>query len=211
MKLVNLFAASVMALSASQAAAQTCGGDFGSFVGGLKSEAQAEGYSKSTVDAFFQSVAQDPAVLKADRAQGIFLRPFTDFSSRLISNHRMTHGAKNAARYDAVFDRVERDTGVSRGILLAFWAFETDFGAVQGDFNTVNALVTLAHDCRRPELFRPQVFAALELFQRGDLDPATTTGAWAGEIGMVQMLPEDIRQNPAIDLTAFGGITIRVC
>ncbi|MEO0992030.1 MAG: peptidoglycan-binding protein, partial [Pseudomonadota bacterium] len=27
---------------------------------------------------------------------------------------------------------------------------------------------------------------------RGDFDPATTTGAWAGEIGMVQMLPEDI-------------------
>ncbi|CAN0591246.1 unnamed protein product, partial [Ectocarpus sp. 12 AP-2014] len=78
---------------------------------------------------------------------------------------------------------------------LAFWAFETDFGAVQGNFNTVNALVTLAHDCRRPELFRPQVFAALELFERGDLDPRRTTGAWAGEIGMVQMLPEDIIRN----------------
>jgi membrane-bound lytic murein transglycosylase B len=35
---------------------------------------------------------------------------------------------------------VEREFGVSRGILLSFWAFETDYGAVQGDFNTVNAL-----------------------------------------------------------------------
>ncbi len=26
----------------------------------------------------------------------------------------------------------------------------------------------------------------------GDLDPETNTGAWAGEIGMVQMLPKDI-------------------
>ena len=27
--------------------------------------------------------------------------------------------------------------GVPRGILLAFWAFETDYGAGQGDFNTL--------------------------------------------------------------------------
>jgi len=77
-------------------------------------------------------------------------------------------------------------------VLLSFWAFETDYGAVQGDFNTRDALVTLAHDCRRPELFRPQVIAMAELAHRGLLDPATTQGAWAGEIGMLQMLPRDI-------------------
>ncbi|NVK59774.1 MAG: lytic murein transglycosylase, partial [Rhodobacteraceae bacterium] len=65
----------------------------------------------------------------------------------------------------------------------------------QGDFNTLNALVTLAHDCRRPEIFRPQIFAALELYERGDFDPSSTTGAWAGEIGQVQMLPKDILEN----------------
>jgi lytic murein transglycosylase len=52
--------------------------------------------------------------------------------------------------------------------------------------------VTLAHDCRRPAMFRPQLLAAIEMARHGDLDPATTTGAWAGEIGQVQMLPEDI-------------------
>ena len=56
----------------------------------------------------------------------------------------------------------------------------------------LNSLLTLSHDCRRPELFRPQVFAALELYKRGEFSPTKTTGAWAGEIGMVQMLPGDI-------------------
>ncbi|WP_372837179.1 lytic murein transglycosylase, partial [Puniceibacterium confluentis] len=78
----------------------------------------------------------------------------------------------------------------------------------QGDFNTLNALVTLAHDCRRPELFRPQVFSALELFERGDFDPARTTGAWAGEIGMVQMLPEDILTN-GVDGDGDGRVTLK--
>ena len=32
----------------------------------------------------------------------------------------------------------------------------------------------------------------MQMVQNGDLDPAGTTGAWAGEIGQVQMLPSDI-------------------
>ena len=68
---------------------------------------------------------------------------------------------------------------------------ETDFGAVQGDFNTLNSLASLAFDCRRPELFQPEFIAAMQLIERGDID-YDTTGAWAGEIGQVQMLPKDI-------------------
>ena len=182
-------------VSSTLAVAQSCGGQFNAFVSDLKTEAVSKGHAPAAVDQFFRSVRQDPKVIRADRAQGIFQTPFIEFSRRLISQNRLNAGKRNGDRYDDVFDRIEREYGVSRGVLLAFWAFETDFGAVQGDFNTVNALVTLAHDCRRPELFRPQVFAALELFERGDLDPTTTTGAWAGEIGMVQMLPEDILVN----------------
>jgi lytic murein transglycosylase len=125
----------------------------------------------------------------------VFQRPFVDFSRRLISEGRISTGRSNAQKYDAIFSRIEADYGVDRNVLLAFWAFETDYGTFQGDFNTANALVTLAHDCRRPDLFRPQIFAAMELFTHGDFDPATTTGAWAGEIGMVQMLPRDILEN----------------
>lgn len=172
--------------------AAQCGGSFSDFVAGLKTEAQAKGHAKATVDAFFRTAAQDPRTLRADRAQGVFKMPFTEFARRVISQNRMDNGRRNADRFDAVFDAAETRFGVPRGVLLALWALETDYGAVQGDFNTLNSLVTLAHDCRRPELFRPQIFAALELYEAGDFDPARTTGAWAGEIGMVQMLPEDI-------------------
>jgi len=190
---MRLISAALVSLALTTAAqAQTCGDSFSSFVDGLRQEAAQRGHSQQSINAFFGGVQQDPATLRADRAQGIFQRPFVDFSRRLISQNRIDAGRRNAERYRSVFDRVERDYGVSRGILLAFWAFETDFGAFQGDYNTVNSLVTLAHDCRRPDLFRPQVFAALRLFENGDLDPRTTTGAWAGEIGMVQMLPQDI-------------------
>ena len=198
----------IFLLSATSLSATQCGGSFPQFITTLKQDARAQGYDAATVNAFFASAAIDPEVIRADRAQSIFQMPFLDFSKRLISKNRMDHGAKNLKKYAQVFDRIERDYGISRGVLTAFWAFETDFGAVQGDFNTLNALVTLSHDCRRPELFRPQIFAALELYRRGDFDPQTTTGAWAGEIGMVQMLPGDILQN-GVDGDGDGHVTLK--
>ncbi|MGB3177591.1 MAG: lytic murein transglycosylase [Albidovulum sp.] len=188
--------------------ASACGGSFGGFVADLKADAIAQGHRPKNVETFFAGVRQDAAVLKADRSQGVFRKDFIEFSRSLISKNRMQNGAKNAQKYASVFDRIRRDYGVSPGVLLAFWALETDYGAVQGDFNTLNALVTLSHDCRRPELFRPQIFAALELFERGDFDPARTKGAWAGEIGMVQMLPEDILRN-GVDGDGDGHVTLK--
>ncbi|MEJ6393411.1 lytic murein transglycosylase [Gymnodinialimonas sp. 2305UL16-5] len=176
----------------STAVAQQCGGDFSSFVQGLRAEAAERGHSQDNIDAFFRHASYSQRAIDADRRQGIFTVPFTDFARRLISQNRMDNGRRNAERQNATFDAIEQRFGVSRGILLSFWAFETDYGAFQGDYNTLDALVTLAHDCRRPHIFRPQVFAALEMFEAGDFDPVNTLGAWAGEIGMVQMLPEDI-------------------
>ncbi len=196
-------------LVAGAASAQSqCGGSFSGFVKGLKKEALSTGHSRASVDAFFRGVAQDPKVLRADRAQGVFQKPFIEFSRRLISKNRLDKGRANSRKYDAVFSRIEKEYGVSRGVLLAFWAFETDYGGYQGNFNTLNSLVTLAHDCRRPDLFRPQIFAALDLYERGDFDPRRTTGAWAGEVGMVQMLPADILKN-GIDADGDGRISLK--
>lgn len=172
--------------------APACGGDLSAFLAGVKSEAVAKGIPADVVDRALAGAKIDEKVLSRDRAQGVFKQSFTEFSSRTVSKARLDIGAKKMKEYAAVFDRAEKEYGVPAAVITAFWAMETDFGAVQGDFNTRNALVTLAHDCRRPEMFRPQLIAAIEMVQHGDLDPATTTGAWAGEIGQVQMLPEDI-------------------
>ena len=178
-------------VAAPAAALVPCGGRFSDFVGAMKAEALAAGHSREAADRFFAAARQDDRVIRADRAQGIFRKDFIEFARALISQSRITNGRRNAERFAAVFAEAQRRFGVSRGVLLAFWALETDYGAVQGDFNTLNALMTLSHDCRRPQLFQPQVFAALALHERGQFD-LRTTGAWAGEIGQVQMLPGDI-------------------
>ena len=208
MRILSILAASLTFSIAPAAQAQSCGGDFGGFVNDLRNEAVSRGYDSGLAETFFRGVQRNQAVINADRSQGIFQRPFLDFSRALISQNRMAAGRSRLDQYRSVFDRARSEFGVQPGILLAFWAFETDFGANQGNFNTVNALVTLAHDCRRPEIFRPQVFAALEMYRRGELDPRSTQGAWAGEIGMVQKLPSDIIDH-AVDGDGNGRIDLQ--
>jgi len=185
-----ILAGMIVALGSSALA--QCGGNFSSFVNGLKKEAVQRGATKAEADRFFANVQRDKKVISLDRSQAVFRQNFSQFAGRVVSQNRMQVGASKWKQYRSTFDRAEREYGIPAPVLLAFWAMETDFGANQGSFNTLNALATLSHDCRRPELFRPQIFAALELWKLGTFDPVSSKGAWAGEIGMVQMLPEDV-------------------
>ncbi len=197
-----------LSLLASPAVAQSCGGPLPDFLNGVKAEAVAKGLSPAAADRVLNGAQIDQRVLNADRSQGVFQKDFIAFSRALISQNRIDNGRAAAQRNAATFDRIETQFGIPREVILAFWAFETDYGSFQGDYNTRNALVTLAHDCRRPELFRPQLIAAIELNQRGDFNPDTTTGAWAGEIGQVQMLPGDIIES-GLDGDGDGHIDLK--
>ena len=196
-----------LALAASPASAAPCGGDFNAFLDAMAAEATAQGLPPEAVKNFFTDARQDQKVLRSDRSQAVFRKTFLDFSRSLISKNRLATAEAKSAELDRIFTRAEAEYGVSRGILLAFWAFETDFGQIQGDFNTRNALLTLAHDCRRPGLFQPQILAAIALHAAGDF-PLDTTGAWAGEIGMVQMLPEDILKR-GVDGDGDGHVRLK--
>lgn len=192
---VALFSLSLLIATpalAQEAPKAPCGGDLGEFLAGVKAEAVAKGIPATDADRALAGAQVDRKVLSRDRGQGVFRQTFLEFSKRTVSQARLDIGRQKIKEFAEVFAKAEADYGVPAPVITAFWAMETDFGAVQGDFNTRNALVTLAHDCRRPELFRPQLIALIEMVQHGDLDPETNTGAWAGEIGQVQMLPEDI-------------------
>ncbi|HMT13850.1 MAG TPA: lytic murein transglycosylase [Aestuariivirga sp.] len=192
------------------AAAQTCGKSadgFDGFKRQVAAEAKGQGYSAQAIAAL-AAVQYDPVVIKRDRAQNVFSQTFLQFSDRMVSNYRLKEGQNRLAQYRTVFDAVEKKYGVPGAVLVAFWGLETDFGANTGDFNTVQSLATLAWDCRRPEKFRPQLMAALDLISKGDLSPEDMRGAWAGEIGQAQFLPVEYDET-AVDFDGDGRRDLR--
>jgi lytic murein transglycosylase len=107
----------------------------------------------------------------------------------MVADYRMSQGKSLLNKHADIFARIESEFGVPGPVIVAFWGLETDFGANLGDFSTLQSLATLAYDCRRPDMFRAELLAALSLLDRGDLAPSDLKGAWAGEVGQMQFVP----------------------
>ena len=155
----------------------------------MKKEAAAQGVSAQTIAAALAGVHFDQAIVNKDRAQGVFAQTFLQFSDRMVADYRLKQGAANIAKYKPVFQKIEKQYGVPAPVIVAFWGLETDFGANIGKGPTLISLATLAYDCRRPDVFRPQLIDALKIIDRGDLSPGEMRGPWAGELGQLQFLP----------------------
>ncbi|SRR5579884_1884981 len=174
--------------SALAEAAAPCGGDFETWLSGVKAEAAASGISQRTIQSALDGLTYDSAVIARDHAQGVFKQSFDQFAGRMVPP-RLARGTRLLQQYSGLFSRIEQQFGVPGPILVAIWGLETDFGADEGNFPTIRALATLAYDCRRPDKFRSELLAALQIVNRGDMTAAQMHGAWAGEIGQTQFLP----------------------
>jgi len=180
-------AAFVVAIPAAANAAP-CGGDFGAWLQGVRQEAAAAGISQRTIQSALGTLTFDPSIIARDHAQGVFRQSFEQFSGRMVPP-RLARGQHLLEQYAATFSRIEQQFGVPGAVIVAIWGLETDFGANSGKFPTVRSLASLAYDCRRPDKFRGELIAALQIIDRGDMAPADMRGAWAGEIGQTQFLP----------------------
>jgi lytic murein transglycosylase len=185
--------------------AASCGNSakgFDGFIKQFRAEAAAAGVGARGLSAL-DGVEYQPAIIKKDRAQSVFSMNFMDFQKRMVSAYRIKEGKAILQRNAKMFDAIQKQYGVPGEVLIAFWAFETDFGKNMGDFETIPSLATLSWDCRRPEKFREQLIGALKLYENGDLELADMRGAWAGEIGHTQFLPKEYFET-AVDFDGDG-------
>ncbi|NEX00040.1 lytic murein transglycosylase [Rhodopseudomonas sp. BR0G17] len=165
------------------------GQSFDQFLAGLKQKAVAAGVSQRAIAEASPYLVYDQGIVNRDRGQRVFGQIFTVFAGRMASEGRRVKGQQLIRQYANAFARAEKEYGVPPAVITAFWALESDFGAVQGNLPTLRSLVSLAYDCRRSEMFQDETIAALKIIDRGDLSPGEMIGSWAGELGQTQFLP----------------------
>ncbi len=186
---VAVLLAGVLASKPALAAGCRNTGNFNQWLAAFKQDARAQGISARTINAAQSWMTFDPGIVKKDRRQYVFSQSFLEFSGRMVAKYRLQRGPKLIRKYNKMFARIERQYGVPAPVIVGFWGLETDFGAFIGDLPTLRSLATLAFDCRRPDMFRTQLLAALRIIERGDLTPEKMVGPWAGELGQTQFLP----------------------
>jgi len=195
---------------AAPAGAAMCGGDFNAFLSAMSHEAAAAGISRTVIDSAFAGLTPDGAVLAFDRRQrGTFRKSFEAYAATRVIPARIKRAKQLMQRHAALLARIERDFGVPRTLLMAIWTLETDNGTGDmGKLPVIRTLATLAHDCRRSELFQRELLAALKILQRGDLSQRDLIGAYAGEIGQTQFLPSSYIKY-GVDYDGSGHIDLR--
>jgi membrane-bound lytic murein transglycosylase B len=173
--------------------AAQCGSGPGGFEGWKQQfagEARAKGIGASAISALMATnYAQ--ATINADRGQRSFSLSLDAFLAKRGAAAIVARGRSLKQSQGALFASIQQRYGVPSGPLIAIWGMETGFGSQRGNQNMLSSIATLAYDCRRPEYFTDQLYAALQLIDRGALSPAQR-GSMHGEVGQTQFLPKNI-------------------
>jgi membrane-bound lytic murein transglycosylase B len=190
----------------SQARAAQCGsgpGGFEAWKQQFAGEARAKGIGGAGVSALMgANYAQ--ATINADRGQRSFSLSLDQFLAKRGAPAIVARGRSMKQSQAALFSSIQARYGVPPGPLIAIWGMETGFGSQHGNQNMLSSIATLAYDCRRPEYFTDQLYAALQLIDRGTLS-ASQRGSMHGEVGQTQFLPKNILAYGVGNLESASG------
>ena len=178
---------------AAPANAARCGngpGGFEAWKGEFSREAGAKGIGSTAIAALMQTHYAS-ATVAADRSQRSFGLSLDQFLAKRGASTIVSRGRALKQSQGALFASIQQRYGVPPGPLIAIWGMETGFGSQRGNQNMLSSIATLAYDCRRPEFFTEQLYAALKLVDRGVLS-AATRGSMHGEVGQTQFMPKNI-------------------
>ena len=199
------FAASPRAIQA-----QDSNPRFVKWVADFRPRALARGISEKTYDRVM-AVTPDTSVYALDRAQPEFREELWQYLNRRVSDWRVMAGKEHAKEVGPLLDRIEKDYGVDRYVMLGLWGNESAFGdpEVQKNFMrpVIPALAALAWgEPRRRTYWEKELLNALVIIERGWSTPEEMNGSWAGAMGHTQWMPE-VWLNTGVDYDKDGRIS----
>ena len=135
-----------------------------------------------------------PVILERDRAQAETVFSLEKYIQRRLTPKLVRSGREAFAAHRDLLGQMEAKYGVPPTIVAAIWGIESNYGIFPGVRPIIAALATLAWDPRRSTLFRRELFDALEILNRGDIELPRLRGSWAGAMGQVQFMPSSYLQ-----------------
>jgi membrane-bound lytic murein transglycosylase B len=155
----------------------------------IRAQAIAQGIRAVTVDAAFAGVVPDRRVLRADGKQPEFVQTFEQYLQGRVTPARAKAARKHYKENRALLEDIAQRYQIDAPYLVAFWALESNFGRLQGNYSIIRSLATLGHNPRRSAFFTRELIAALQVLDEGHVPLAEFVGGWAGAMGQNQFMP----------------------
>ncbi|MDH3360546.1 MAG: lytic murein transglycosylase [Desulfobulbaceae bacterium] len=161
------------------------------------------GFTQVELEHVFSGVSVNKRVLELMDQQWES-KPYYQYYPRFITISSISRGRKMLREHKELLDRVEKEIGVEREIVVAIWGIETRYGKNTGSFDMFTTLNTMFDAYpRRRSFYRKQLVHFLLLCRDNDVDPLTVKGSYGGAFGQTQFIPSSFREY-AVDFDKDG-------
>jgi lytic murein transglycosylase len=161
---------------------------FKAFIQEIKQAAQKDGIDAKHLKAL-DALIPDPEVQRLAARQPEYVKPIWAYLTHMVTPERLSLGRDQLKSRETFLDGLEEKYGVPRGILIAIWGVETNYGGNKGSFSVLRSLATLGYEGKRADFGRQQLLYALRILQSGDVALNDFKGSWAGAMGHTQFIP----------------------
>ena len=161
---------------------------FKQFIGEIKVEAGKKGIDEKYLAAL-DRLDPNEEVQRLAARQPEYVKPIWSYLVHMVTEERLRLGRRELQNRAAFLDGLEQKYGVPRGILIAIWGVETNYGGNKGSFDVLQALATLGYTGKRADFGRQQLLSALNILQSGHVTLGDFKGSWAGAMGHTQFIP----------------------
>ena len=189
MKLCRLVIGSWVVLMSLAATAAKDEAGYSRYLTTLKQEAVAQGYNETWLEPLFAKMQFRPTVVKADKNQPEQKITLDSYLASRVPDWKVAQAVKLLQQHKSLLQEIGQQYNVQPRFIVALWGNESNFGKLQGNFDVLSALSSLAYEGRRETLFKKQFFAALQILKEGHIKPDKLTGSWAGAMGQSQFMP----------------------
>ena len=167
--------------------------DFAVWKNSFKKRAIQSGISKEIVEEIMSEAKFLSKVIEYDRFQPEFYEDTFTYINKRSSKKKISSGLKIYKKEKNTIDKVEKEFGIEKELLLALMGIETNFGKYLGKMDIVSSLATLSFDKRRSEFFSKELLILLKLVDKKIIDKNILYGSWAGAFGNFQFMPRTIK------------------
>ncbi|MEX2332811.1 MAG: lytic murein transglycosylase, partial [Pseudohongiella sp.] len=179
---------------------------FQSWLAEFREDALARGISAGTLDSVLPEIRQQRQAVQADRNQAEFVNTYERYLQR-VNTARIEAGKNLMSEHGDMIREVSADYGVQHRFVVAILGLESNYGSFPITEPLFSVIATLAFDGRRGEMFRNELYAALEIVDRGFATPEMMKSSWAGALGIVQFTPSSFLRL-AVDHDGDGRIDL---
>ncbi|MFW8602205.1 lytic murein transglycosylase [Desulfobacterota bacterium M19] len=130
--------------------------------------------------------------------------PYYKYYPIFVNQRMIDEGRRMLILHRALLDRIEKEIGVDRQIVVSVWGMESRYGRHQGRFKIFQTLNTMFDAYpRRRAFYRQQLISYLLLCRENKVNPLSISGSYGAAFGQTQFIPSSFREY-AVDFDHDG-------